>query len=48
MDAIVRLKELVSNIETLENFRNIYPLNSDQEIELREYKKELYQTIKKL
>jgi hypothetical protein len=43
-----RLKELVSIIESLENFANIYPLDSDQEIELRNARNEMNLIIKEL
>ena len=49
MDAIINeLKGLVSIVESLENFANIYPLDSDQRIELEQSRNRINQLIKKL
>ena len=49
MDAVIKeLKKLVDVVESLENFANIYPLNSDQQIELRESRNKINQLIKSL
>jgi hypothetical protein len=49
MDAIINeLKGLVSIVESLENFANIYPLDNDQKIELRQSKNKINQLIKQL
>jgi hypothetical protein len=47
MDAIINeLKGLVSIVENLENFANIYPLDSDQRIELEQSRNRINQLIK--
>ena len=49
MDAIVKeLKGLVNIVENLQNFANIYPLDSDQKIELKQAQNRINQLIKKL
>ena len=49
MEAIIKeLKGLVDIVESLENFANIYPLTSDQLIELRHSRNRINQLIKKL
>jgi len=49
MDEIIKeLKRLVNSVESLENFANIYPLDSDQQIELIKSRNRINQLIKKL
>ena len=43
-----RLKELVLDIESLELFSQTFTLDSDQVIQLREAKEELFNLIKEL
>ena len=45
---IKELKGLVSIVESLDNFGNIYPLDSDQKIELEQAKNIINLIIKKL
>ncbi len=49
MENIIKeLKGLVLVVESLQNFANIYPLTSDQLIELRQSRNRINQLIKKL
>ena len=45
---VLRLKELASRVESLQNFANIYPLSSDQSLELMNSQNEINLLIKKL
>lgn len=48
IELINELKSLVAIIESLENFQHVYPLDSDQQIELRESEKRMREIIKQL
>ena len=49
MENIIKeLKSLVSVVESLQNFGNIYPLTTEQFLELRDARNKINQIIKKL